>query len=128
MRLLIFALAFALLAFQPAPEPVTVTDCLLRSGYSRAVPQTQVTTLAGTDAWAGGMGERVLGEGVNVGFEFLDDSDGARRMVSFHVFDGGVFVFVYKHADDPARRLPGDPPGTYHGDCLIKIVSPNIIP
>ena len=121
MRLLILAAALVLLAFQPAPEPVTVADCLLRSGYSRAVPDTPVTALTGVDAWGGGMGERVLSEGEEVGYVFMEDSDGAPRMVAFYVYAGNVFVFVFKAEDDPGRRLPGEPDGTWHGDCLLRV-------
>ena len=110
---------FVLLAFQPVP--ITVRDCLLRSGYSSGVPETPITSLAGVDAWAGGFGELVLRDGARIGTAYLDDSDGARRMLSFHVYAGAVFVFVYKHPDDPGRRLPGDPPGTWHGDCLLRV-------
>ena len=42
--------AFVLLAVQPAPVPGTVADCLFASGYSRAVPDTPITTLAGVPA------------------------------------------------------------------------------
>lgn len=112
-------IAFLLLLFQPAP--VTVRDCLLANGYSRAVLETPVTMLAGVGAWPGGLGERVLAEGVNVGYDYLDDSDGARRMVSFHVYGGAVFVFMYKHPDDPDRRRPGEPAGTWHSDCFLRI-------
>lgn len=121
MRWLIVALAFALLAFQSPPAPVTVESCLLRSGYSRAVPVTALTQLAGVEAWAGGEGETVLREGVTVGHAFIEDSYGRTRMVSFHVFAGNVFAFVYVHPDDPRRRLPGEPAGVWHGDCLIRV-------
>jgi len=46
-------IAFVLLAFQPAPARMTVADCLLRSGYSRDVPDTPITSLAGVEAWGG---------------------------------------------------------------------------
>lgn len=124
MRLLVIAVAFVLLAFQPAPAPITVADCLLQSGYSRAVPATPVTELAGVNAWVGGLGERVLIYGRMVGMEYIEDSDGATRMVSFHVWAGSVYAFVYMAENDPHRRLPGDPDGTWHGDCLIRLVSP----
>lgn len=114
------ALIISVLLLQPAP-PVTVADCLLRSGYSVSVPETPVTTLAGVDAWAGGFGELVLSDGAVIGLTFLDDDAGARRMVSFHVYAGGVYVFVYKHPDDPGRRLPGEAAGVWHGDCLLRI-------
>jgi hypothetical protein len=114
-------LAFVLLAFQPAP--ITVADCLLQSGYSRAVPQTPITTLAGVDGWANGNGERVLTDGASIGLEFLDDSDGARRMVSFYAYSGAIYVFVFKHPDDPRRRLPGEDRSVWHGDCLLRVTS-----
>jgi hypothetical protein len=114
-------LAFVLLAFQPAP--ITVADCLLQSGYSRAVPDTPITTLQGVDGWANGNGERVLQDGVSIGFEFLDDSDGARRMVSFYAYGGAIYVFVFKHPDDPGRRLPGEDRSVWHGDCLLRVES-----
>ena len=117
--MLAIVIAFVLLAFQPAP--VTIADCLTRTGYSSGVPVTPVTTLAGTDAWANGYGELVLNDGAVIGLTFLDDNAGARRMLSFYAYAGGVFVFVYKHPDDPGVRLPGDPPGTWHGDCLLRI-------
>jgi hypothetical protein len=116
---LVTLLALVLLAFQPAP--ITISDCLLQGGYSRAVPQTPITTLAGVDGWANGNGERVLQDGASIGFEFLDDSDGARRMVSFYAYAGAIYAFVYVHPDDPGRRLPGDPPDTWHGSCLLRI-------
>jgi hypothetical protein len=111
--------AFFALAFQPVP--ITITDCLLQSGYSRAVPQTPITTLAGVDGWANGNGERVLTEGARVGFVMLDDSAGAQRMIGFYAYAGSVYAFVYKHPDDPGRRLPGDPPDTWHGSCLLRV-------
>lgn len=111
--------AFILLLFQPMP--MTVEQCLLRTGYSRAVPASEVTALRGYDAWAGGLGELVLSNGARIGTVYLDDSDGARRMVSFHVYAGGVYAFVYKHPDDPNKRLPGEPAGVWHGDCLLRI-------
>jgi hypothetical protein len=112
-------IALFTLAFQPAQ--ITIADCLLQSGYSRAVPQTPITTLAGVDGWANGNGERVLIEGARVGFVMLDDSDGAQRMIGFYAYAGAVYAFVYKHPDDPGRRLPGDPPDTWHGSCLIRV-------
>jgi hypothetical protein len=112
-------LAFVLLAFQPAS--ITVADCLLQSGYSRAVPQTPITTLQGMDAWAGGNGERVLQDGASIGFEFLDDSDGTARMIGFYAYDGAIYAFVYVHPDDPARRLPGEDHSVWHGQCLLRI-------
>jgi hypothetical protein len=115
--------AFALLAFQPAPARMTVADCLLRSGYSRGVPDTPITALEGVEAWGGGNGERVLREGESIGMAFLDDSDGARRTVSFYAYGGNVYVFVFKALNDPARRLPGEPAGVVHGDCLIRVMS-----
>ena len=115
--------AFVLLAFQPAPARTTVADCLLRSGYSRGVPDTPITALEGVEAWGGGNGERVLRDGASIGMAFLDDSDGARRTVSFYAYGGNVYVFVFKHPDDPARRLPGEAAGVVHGDCLVRIVS-----
>jgi len=117
--LLLTGVAFALLAFQPASG--TVADCLLQSGYSRAVPDTPVTALAGVPAWANGNGEQVLRWGMSIGMNFLDDSDGARRMVSFYVYGGDVYAFVFKHPDDPTRRLPGEAPGVWHGDCLLRV-------
>lgn len=117
---LVTAAAFVLLAVQTAPV-VTVRDCLLRSGYSRSIPATPVTLLAGVEAWGGGVGERVLREGANVGMAYLEDGDGATRMVGFHVWQGNVYLFVYKHPSDPARRLLGEPRGVYHGDCLLRI-------
>ena len=45
MRRFLVLPALLLLTFQPAP--VSVRDCLLASGYSRAVPDTPVTALAG---------------------------------------------------------------------------------
>jgi hypothetical protein len=110
--------ALFLLAFQPMP--VSVRDCLLQSGYSRAVPDTPVTTLAGVDAWATD-GVAALTEGERIGFVVLDDSGGARRMIGFYAYAGNVYAFVYKHPDDPGRRLPGDPDGTWHGDCFLLI-------
>lgn len=118
--LLVVALAWAVLAFQPAPPLVTVADCLLRSGYSRGVPATPVTALAGVDAWAAG-GERVLIDGARVGTAYLADADGATRMASFYVYGGAVYVFVFKHPDDPARRSPGEPAEVWHGDCLLRL-------
>lgn len=115
--------AFALLAFQPAPARMTVADCLLRSGYSRAVPDTPITALEGVEAWGGGNGERVLREGESIGMAFLDDNDGARRTVGFYAYGGNVYVFVFKALNDPARRLPGEPAGVVHGDCLIRVMS-----
>lgn len=115
--------AFVLLAFQPAPARMTVADCLLRSGYSRGVPDTPITALEGVEAWGGGHGERVLREGASIGMAFLDDSDGARRTVGFYAYGGDVYAFVYKALNDPARRLPGEPAGVWHGDCLIRVMS-----
>ena len=120
-RAVLFALAFVLLTAQPAPAQTTIADCLTRSGYSQAVPDTPLTRLSGVDAWAGGHGERVLRDGEPVGTAYLDDSDGARRMVRFYVYDGAVYALVYKHPADPARRLPGEAAGVYHADCLIRV-------
>lgn len=114
---------FVLLAFQPAPARMTVADCLLQSGYSRDVPDTPVTTLAGVPAWAGGNGERVLRDGELVGSASLYDTDGARRRVWFYAYGGSVHAFVFKALNDPARRLPGEPAGVVHGDCLIRVMS-----
>jgi hypothetical protein len=116
-----FAVIVALLLLALQPAQTTVADCLTRSGYSASVPVTPVTTLAGTDAWADGYGELVLTDGALIGLTYLDDDAGARRMLSFHVYAGDVFVFVYKHPDDPGRRLPGEAAGTWHGDCLLRI-------
>ena len=121
MRYVAVLLALVLLAFQPPPALVTVTECLRQSGFRRAVRETPITTLKGAEAWGDGLGERVLMDGINVGMEYFDDEDGARRMVSFHVYAGDVFVFVYKHPDDPARRRPGEAAGVWHGDCLLRI-------
>ena len=118
----LIGVAFALLAFQPAPARMTVADCLLRSGYSRGVPDTPITALEGVEAWGGGNGERVLREGESIGMAFLDDSDGARRTVGFYAYGGNVYAFVYKALNDPARRLPGEAAGVVHGDCLIRVV------
>ena len=121
MRLtVLIGIALALSAFQPAPVTVTVADCLLRSGYSRAVPETPVTTLAGVEAWANG-GERVLIEGEQVGAAYPRDSDGTRRMVWFYVYAGQMYAFIFMHPDDPARRLPGEPAGVWHGECFLRV-------
>ncbi|GIL09279.1 MAG: hypothetical protein BroJett033_7900 [Chloroflexota bacterium] len=101
--------------------PVTVGDCLLRSGYSATVPATPVTALVGVDAWWDA-GERVLRDGALVGLVTVADGDGTRRMLSFHAYAGGVYVFVYKHPDDPGRRLPGEDASVWHGDCLLRVV------
>lgn len=114
------ALILGILLLLVQPMPMTVEQCLLRSGYSRAVPASEVTALRGYDAWAG-QGETILQNAQQVGIVYLDDADGARRMVSFHVYAGGVYAFVYKHPDDPNRRLPGEPAGVWHGDCLLRI-------
>lgn len=121
LAVLLFALV--LLVSQPVPALITVTDCLLQSGYSHAVPETPVTTLAGLNAWVDGLGEQVLTEGISVGFEFLDDSDGARRTVNFYAYEKDIYVFVYKHPADPLKRLPGEASSVWHGDCLLKIIS-----
>lgn len=113
-------IAFLLLAVQPAQT--TIGACMLIGGYSRAVPDTPITTLAGTDAWATD-GEAALINGETVGWAYLDDTDGARRMVSFHAYAGNLYAFVYVHPDSPARRYPGDPPGTWHGACMLEIRS-----
>ena len=113
--------AFALLAFQPAPARMTVADCLLASGYSRAVPDTPITALEGVEAWGGGNGERVLREGESIGMAFLDDNDGARRRVWFYAYGGSVHAFVFKAPNDPARRLPGEAEEVQHGDCLLRL-------
>ena len=113
-------LALWLLAFQPAT--VTVADCLLRSGYSRAVPDTPITTLAGVDAWAQD-GIAALTEGAFIGFASVDDSDGARRLVAFYAYAGSIFAFVFKHENDPGRRLPGEPSEVWHGDCMVRLIS-----
>lgn len=118
--ILVVVLAVREVFFQSAPELTTVTECLLVSGFSTGVAQTPVTTLAGVDAWRES-GEKILSEGVNVGFEYFDDEAGARRMVSFHVWEGKVYVFVYKHREDPGRINPGEPLGTWHGDCLLQL-------
>ena len=110
--------AFVLLTFQPAQT--TVRDCLLQSGYSLSVPETPVTTLTGVDAWVT-EGELVLVQGENIGWSYFDDSAGSRRMVSFHVYDNNVYVFVYKHPDDPGRRLPGEARDVWHGDCFLRL-------
>lgn len=114
-----FLLSLALLVFQPAP--VTIAECLLADGYSRGVPDTPITTLAGVEAWGGGLGERVLSEGAQIGMAFVADSDERTRMVEFYAYNGSVFVFVYMHPDNPLRRLPGEPAGVWHGSCLLRI-------
>jgi hypothetical protein len=112
-------LAFFALTFQPAS--ITVADCLLQGGYSRAVPETPITTLQGVDGWANSNGERVLQDGASIGLEFLDDSDGAARMIGFYAYAGAIYAFVYVHPDDPARRLPGEDRSVWHGQCLLRI-------
>lgn len=118
---ILLGVAFVMLAFQPAPAPMTVADCLLASEFSRGVPDTPVTTLVGVPAWAGGNGERVLTDGEQVGSASLYDSDGARRRVWFYAYGGSVFAFVFKHPNDPARRLPGEAEEVQHGDCLLRL-------
>lgn len=116
----VLAFIFSLfLMFQPVST--TIAECLLSSGFSSAVTETPVTLLTGVDAWVA-EGEQVLVEGENIGWSYFDDSAGARRMVSFHVWGGNVYAFVYKHPDDPGRRLPGDTAGTWHGDCFLRLV------
>ena len=118
---ILLGVAFVLLAFQPAPAPMTIADCLLQSGYSRGVPDTPVTTLAGVPAWGGGNGERVLRDGAQVGSASLYDTDGARRRVWFYAYGGSVHAFVFMHPSDPARRLPGEAEEVVHGDCLLRL-------
>ena len=113
--------AFVLLAFQPAPARMTVADCLLRSGYSRDVPDTPITALEGVEAWGGGNGERVLIDGELAGSASLYDTDGARRRVWFYAYGGSVHAFVFKAPNDPARRLPGEAEEVQHGDCLLRL-------
>jgi hypothetical protein len=115
-------IAFFVLAFQPAQT--SITDCLLQGGYSRAVPQTPITTLAGVDGWANGNGERVLQDGAAIGLEFLDDSEGTARMIGFYAYSGAIYAFVFKHPDDPGRRLPGEDRSVWHGQCLLRLVAP----
>jgi hypothetical protein len=119
MHLPILLIAFFALVFQPAT--ITITDCLLQGGYSRAVPQTPITTLAGVDGWVNGNGERVLTEGAFIGFTRIEDSDGAERLLGWYAYSGAIYVFVFKDERDPGRRLPGDPDGTWHGDCLLRV-------
>jgi len=114
-------IAFVLLAFQPAPARMTVADCLLQSGYSRGVPDTPITSLAGVEAWGGGNGERVLRDGAQVGSASLYDTDGARRRVWFYAYRSSMFAFVFKAPSDPARRLPGEAEEVVHGDCLLRL-------
>lgn len=121
MNLASLALPVLLLAFQLAPVPITVESCLLRDGYSRAVPDTPITALEGVEAWAGGVGERVLREGASIGTAFVEDSDGTTRMVSFYVYAGSVYLFVFMHPDNPLRRLPGEPAGVWHGSCMLRV-------
>jgi len=119
--LLLAAAAIAPISAASQPAQMSVRDCLLQTGYSSGVPDTPVTTLVGADACGGGFGELALRDGQRVGTVYLDDSDGARRMISFHVYAGAVFVFVYKHPDDAARRLPHEPAETWHGDCFLRV-------
>ncbi len=111
-------IALITLLAQPAP-PTTVAACLLVSGYSAGVPATPITELAGVNAWPAGTA--ALTDGAPIGTTLVADSAGTRRMVGFYAYAGGVYVFVYKHPDDPARALPGEPPGTWHGDCLLRV-------
>lgn len=103
--------AFLLLAFQPAPA--TVADCLLRSGYSVTVTPSEVTALYGApaDEWPD-----VLASGLVIGTAYVDTDTGT-RWVRFYAWRGGVYAFVAKHADDPARGA-GD---VWHGDCLLRL-------
>lgn len=121
MKAAFLALALSLLAFQPAS--FTIADCLLASGYSRAVPNTPITQLAGVDAWDTD-GERVLTQGEQIGWASVYDADGARRMIAFYAYAGDVYWFVFKHEDDPGRRLPGEADSVWHGDCLGRVISP----
>lgn len=104
--------AFVLLALQPAP-PMTVTDCLLRSGYSTSVTASEITDVWGTPApeW-----ETVLAQGQVVGYQQAQ-TDTGRRVVLLYAWDGALYVFVGKSAHDPGHGTNG----VVHGDCLLRI-------
>lgn len=108
--------ALALLAFQPAQQ-ITIEDCLLRSGYSRAVTPTPLTQLAGAPAleW-----ETVLAQGQRVGYTHAQ-TDTEWRVIMLYVWNGSVYVFVGKSESDPGVRLPGEARSVVHGDCLLRI-------
>lgn len=106
---------FVLLAWQPMP--MTVEECLLRSGYSRAVTPTQITALRGAPApeW-----ETVLSAGQVAGVTYAS-TDSGRRLIIFYAWDGALYVFIGKSEHDPGVRLPGEARSVVHGDCLLRV-------
>jgi hypothetical protein len=110
-------LALVLMAFQPTP--MTIEDCLLRSGYSHTVEPTPLTGVIGVPApeW-----ETVLSEGDVVGYSFAG-TDTGNRVIILYAWNTRLYVFVGKSNHDPNIRLPGEPSSTVHGDCLLKVGS-----
>lgn len=104
-----------------AQDSMTVADCLLKSGYSTQVTArgfgARLAQMPGVNAWDGGATLRAS--------EFLGTVDIATdtgpRMVRFGELNGELYAFVYKHPDDPGRRLPGEHPGVWHGDCFLRL-------
>lgn len=104
--------AFIMLALQSA-QPMTVTDCLLRSGYSTTVTPSEISGVAGYPApeW-----ETVLAQGQVVGYQQAQ-TDTGRRTIIIYAWGGALYVFVGKSAHDPGHGTDG----MVHGDCLLRV-------
>jgi len=117
---LFFGLTLAVVLAEAArPEVVSVADCLTRSGYSGAVVAGEAASLRGVNAWDGGT---LMQAAQRIGAVPVE-TDTGRRWLWFYALGGNVYVFVEKHADDPGLRLDGEPVGTRHGDCFLRVVN-----
>lgn len=114
-------IAAAIFALGAANQQYTVGECLLRSGYSHAVQShPHLTNLSGAGAW-GQADQDALRYGDFLGSEYVL-TDTGRRKVDLIAYAGALYVFVYKHPDDPAAFEPMPGGGTaWHGDCMLRL-------
>lgn len=119
MHALILALASLLLLVQP--EQMTVSDCLLKSGFSTIVQShPHYTLLEGENTWTEA-DKDALRYGDSLGSEYVI-TDTGRRKTSLIAYAGSLYVFVYKHPDDPLayERMPSGILA-WHGDCMLRL-------
>lgn len=115
------ALMFALVLMFTPDTSMSVADCLLQSGYSNVVQShPHYTQLRGVQAWEE-IDQDALRYGEGLGSHYVQ-TDTGKRKTSMVTYAGALYVFVYKHPDDPlayTRTRPGVL--DWHGDCMLRL-------
>lgn len=102
----------------------TIESCLLASGFSgRVLDRHEFVSLVGSDAWPDPR-KSALKEGEWLGNVYIQTDTGERK-AALILYTGKLFVFVYKHPDDPtAFEVQPDQSLAWHGDCMLQLRLP----